>query len=82
MLEKCDNKLNDYKQLTERLEQVFNYFEYDEGMYPICNCCARAENCFLTKRIKKRGKLCDQLPNEVSKIIDAYYKERIRLDFS
>lgn len=79
-LEKCDNKIDAYKDLTKRLEQIFNYFEYDEGPYIVCKGCASLEICYLTKRIKNKGKLYDQLPEEVSKIINAHYKERIRLN--
>jgi hypothetical protein len=73
-LRKCDNKLGAYIDLTKRLEQIFNYFEYEKGIYPVCKGCTGSERCYLVKRIKKNGKIFDQLPEDISKIINDYYK--------
>jgi hypothetical protein len=81
MLKKCDSKLEAYKDLTKRLEQIFNYFEYESGPYSICKGCASLEKCYLTKRIQKKGKVYDQLPEEISSIISRYYKNNSCINF-
>jgi len=73
ILNKMDNRINDYKRETIRLEKIFKYYEFEEGNYKICSKCTNIKICPLVKRIKYY-KLYHNLPIKISEIINEYYK--------
>lgn len=69
------NLLTDYVKVTNNLNGLLKYYEYEEGIYPMCSNCADADKCYLIKRIKKKEKLYHQLPKDIAKRINKYYKK-------
>ena len=78
-IEKAENLLDDYIDMTNQLDEVFKYYEYEEGIYPMCEDCDDIDKCYLIKRIHKKGKLYHQLPMDVASRINDHYKKAIRL---
>lgn len=74
-LKKEVNYLEEYKRSTQEIEKIFKYYEYEEGIYPVCEGCLELEKCYLPKRIVKKGKLCNQLPEYAAKINDHFKRK-------
>lgn len=75
----AQNFLSDYINVTRQLDKLFKYYEFEEGIYPICNGCATVEKCLLAKRIHKKGKLYHQLPEDIASRINSHYKKVIKI---
>ena len=81
-IQKEQNFLNDYINVTKRLDGLFQYNEYEESKergYPICDNCANIDECPLIRRIHKKGKLYHQLPRNIADTINSHHKRVIRL---
>lgn len=74
MMDDMENVIIDYKKETDRINKIFKYFEFEPGVYPICNECTNQKKCPLIKRINSNGKLYDNLPPKISDIIRRHYK--------
>lgn len=70
------NKLDQYIEETNRINEVFKSYEYEDGEYPICENCASKNQCCLIKRIKSAKKLYHNLPQGISKIIREHYQNK------
>jgi hypothetical protein len=70
------NYLKDYVGATKWLDQVFKRNEFEKGMYAECVDCPHNNECFLVRRINKKGKLYDQLPEDIAERINRYYKNQ------
>ena len=68
-----ENRIDDYKEETIRLEKIFKYYEFEEGIYEPCIKCKSTKKCSLIKRIKY-CKLYHNLPKKISEIINEHYK--------
>ena len=79
-IESSQNFLDDYISVTKNLDKIFKYYEFEEGIYPICNDCIDIGKCHLTKRIHKRGKLYHQLPEDIASRINRYYKSSVTIN--
>lgn len=77
-IESSQNLLNDYVSVTEELNKIFKYNEFNEGPYGICKDCEN-DKCLLLKRIRIKGKLLHQLSRDVADKIHRYYKETTKL---
>jgi len=75
----AQNRLDDYINATRTLERFFRYYEYEDGMYTVCNDCVEIDNCPLIRRINRKGKVYHQLPEEIARRIDSYYKGTIEV---
>ncbi len=71
-----DNEYRNYVEETTRLENLFKYYEFEDGIYECCNGCSSQDKCPLVKRISSKGKLNDSLPPKISEIIREFYKSR------
>jgi len=60
-IRKSQNFLDDYINITKMLDKLFKYYEFEEGIYPMCNDCIDTDECHLIKRIHGKGKLYHQL---------------------
>ena len=70
------NRLNQYIHITKELDRLFKYYEFEEGIYEICEGCPNTASCFLIKRINKKGKLFHQLPADIAHRVNRYFKNR------
>ena len=75
-MKKKDNEYKNYVEETKRLENLFKYYEFEDGVYECCVDCGNQEKCLLVKRISSKGKLHDSLPLKISEIIRAHYKTK------
>ena len=75
----AENLFGAYVDVTKKLDKLFKYYEFEEGLYPICNDCTDIERCPLAKRIRKKGKLFHQLPEDIASRIDDHYKRVIKM---
>jgi len=78
-LEKTENLLDIYIDMTKQLDQIFKYHEFEEGIYPICEDCKRIDECYLTKRVHTKGKLYHQLPEDIAVRINDHYKKTLKI---
>ena len=76
---KAQNLLDDYITVTKLLDKFFRYYEFEEGIYPVCKDCTASDECPLIKRIHKKGKLYHQLPEDIARRINSYYKRAIKI---
>jgi hypothetical protein len=77
---KKNNYIDKYIKETQKLENIFHYFEFEEGYYEKCIKCNSKNICPLIKRINKVGKLCDRLPNKITNIIREHYKSNLDME--
>jgi|SRR5271157_3912745 len=68
------NHLPLYVEATKRLDRLFKNCEFEDGVYETCEACAEIEKCPLMKRIRKKGKLCNQVPKGIALRIGRYYR--------
>lgn len=78
-IEKSQNHLDDYIEITRQVDKIFKYNEYEDGMYYLCEDCEDVDKCYLTKRINKKGKLYHQLPEDIASRINDFYKKAIKI---
>lgn len=78
-IKSAQNFLDDYINLTKKLDKLFKYYEFEEGIYPICSDCTDVDKCLLTKRIQKKGKLYHQLPEDIASRINSHFKSVIKI---
>jgi hypothetical protein len=70
------NRLDRYVKLTRQLDRLFKYYEFEEGIYEVCEGCSSINKCLLVKRIHKKGKLFHQLPVDIALKVNKYFKNR------
>jgi len=68
--------LKDYVDVTKQLDRLFKRNEFEEGVYAECADCPSQSECFLVKRINKKGKLYHQLPDDIAQRINRFYKSQ------
>lgn len=78
-MSEMDNRLQEFIDETNRLERIFKYYEFKEGLYEPCIKCTNKKSCQLVKRVNKY-KLHNNLPVKISEIINAYYNENIDIN--
>jgi len=74
------NYIDRYIEETRKLENIFHYYEFEEGFYKKCVECNSKNICPLIKRINKQGKLYDRLPNKITDIIRNHYKSNLKME--
>jgi len=72
-----ENQIDFYIKETKRLEMISKYYEFETGIYQICHDCKVQNSCPLIKRIMKKGKLYHQIPKNIARTMNKYYKNRI-----
>ena len=79
LMNDMENKLTEYIDETKRIEKIFKYYEFEEGLYNICQTCMKKQHCPLAKRSNKY-KLHHNLPEKVSDLINDFYKSTIKIN--
>jgi len=74
MISSAPNLLPTYIMETKRLDGLFKYYEFNDGIYQKCEDCQQTQKCPLMKRINKKGKLYHQLPKDIALRIGKYYR--------
>ena len=77
-MEDKENYIDEYINETSRVESIFQYYEFENGVYQICNKCTMQKKCHLIKRINNKGKLFNRLPKTIADIIKNHYKEKYK----
>jgi hypothetical protein len=62
-LDQEPNRLKDYVLATNHTLRLFFANEFEDGPYQQCKNC-KASKCYLMTRIRKSGKMCNQLSPE------------------
>jgi hypothetical protein len=69
------NRFDQYVEITKKLDKLFKYYEFEEGIYDVCENCSSIDKCLLIKRINKKGKLFHQLPVDIAIKINKHFKK-------